>query len=310
MKRHCAAAALALLLVCSSPALAWDPTREDPRPEPPQLEREPDPAPFVAPPPGIYYVTDTYVADVVTTSGPLTTYSTTTVHESTGSYARVLETVGTGTSSGFDGSAFNGRRTLGDGRPVAGTYYENFVLTDGAFIPVNVVFFQDDAEIARLLTVNTRAPAAAAPPSPPVTLPTPRPLAPPCCAAQQTVTIPAPTPAPPKTIRPGISLLPASGPLSRLEVLRGRAISLWPRAFADDREIPVRWWTLVRGDAGEPLATSGPGAVSFRSSWTRLAPPGAAFELVFRIEVDAPETGRRAVDAAIAVVVRSPALED
>jgi len=122
--------------------------------------------------------------------------------------------------------------------------------------------------------------------------------------------VPAPTPAPPKTIRPGISLLPASGPLSRLEVLRGRAISLWPRAFADDREIPVRWWTLVGGDAGEPLATSGPGAVPFRSSWARLAPPGAAFELVFRIEVDAPETGRRTVDAAIAVVVRSPALED
>ena len=132
MKRQSAAATLALLLLMSSPALAWNPFRE--RPQPPVAAREPDPAPFVAPPPGIYYVTDTYVADVVTSSGPLTTYSTTTVHESTGSYARVLDTVGTGASSAFDGSAFNGRRTLGDGRSVAGTYYENYVLGADGFV--------------------------------------------------------------------------------------------------------------------------------------------------------------------------------
>src|SRR5881394_4676706 len=160
MKRQCAAATLALLLLMSSPALAWDPFRE--RSEPPVPAREPDPAPFVAPPPGIYYVTDTYVADVVTSSGPLTTYSTATIHESTGSYARVLDIVGTGASSAFDGSAFNGRRTLGDGRSVAGTYYENYALTDGGFVPVSIVFFQDDAELARLLAA-TPAPGRVAP---------------------------------------------------------------------------------------------------------------------------------------------------
>jgi hypothetical protein len=307
MKRQCAAATLGLLLVWSSPVLAWDPTREDRGREPIAPAREPDPAPFIAPPPGLYYVTDTYVADVVTSSGPLTTYSTTTVHESTGSYARVLDTVGTGSSSAFDGSAFNGRRALGDGRPVAGTYYQNYLLTDGGFVPVSIVFFQDDAELARL-AVNTPAPAAT--PPPPLLSPTTRPLALACCAAQQSVAITMPTPAPLKTIRPGVSLLPASVPLSTLEVLRGRAVSLWPRAFADDREIPVRWWTVVGGDAGEALATAGTGAVPFRSSWARLAPPGAAYELVFRIEVDAPETGHRTVDAVIAVSVRSPALED
>jgi hypothetical protein len=306
MKRQCAAAAIGLVLVWSSPALAWDPTREDRRPEPIAPQREPDPAPFIAPPPGLYYVTDTYVADVVTSSGPLTTYSTTTVHESTGSYARVLDTVGTGGSSAFDGSAFNGRRALGDGRPVAGTYYQNYVLTDGGFAPVSIVFFQDDAELTRL-AVNTPAPAAT--PPPPALSPATRPLALACCAVQQSVAITAPTPAPLKTIRPGISLLPASAPLSTLEVLRGRAVSLWPRAFADDREIPVRWWTVFGGDAGEAFATAGPGAVPFRSSWARLAPPGAAYELVFRIEVDAPDTGHRTVDAVIAVIVRSPALE-
>ena len=311
MKRRCAVAALGLVLVWSSPCLAWDPTRDDPRPAPPSSfapERQPDPAPFIAPPPGIYYVTDTYVADVVTTSGPLTTYSTTTVHESTGSYARVLDTVGTGTSSEFDGSAFNGRRTLGDGRPVAGTYYQNFVLTDGGFIPVSVVFFQDDAEMARLTAVTTRAPAAT-PSPPPVILPTPRPLAPTCCVAQQAVTITPPIPALAKTIRPGVSVFPTSAPLGRFEVLRGREISLWPRAFVDGREIPVRSWAVVGGDAGDPLASAGSGEVPFRSSWARLAPPGATFELVFRIEVDAPDIGRRIVDAMIEVAVRSPALE-
>ena len=36
----------------------------------------------------------------------------------------------------------------------------------------------------------------------------------------------------------------------------------------------------------------------------------AAYEVVFRIEVDTPETGHRTVDGAITVVVRSPALQD
>jgi hypothetical protein len=309
MKRFRIAAALGLLLVWSSPAHAWDPTLEDRRSAPPAPEREPDPAPFIAPPPGLYYVTDTYIADVVTSSGPLTTYSTATVHESTGNYALVLDTVGTGTSSAFDGSAFNGRRALGDGRPVAGTYYQNYVLTNDGFVPVSIVFFQDDAELARLPTVDTRTPAAATTPPPAVLSPTTRSLAPACCAPRQPVAIAAPTPAPVKTIRPGISLLPLSAPLSRLEVLRGRAVSFWPRAFTDDREVPVRWWTVVGGDAGEALATAGPGAVPFRSSWARLAPPGGAYELVFRIEVDAPDTGHSTVDGVIAVVVRSPALE-
>ena len=70
----------------------------------------------------------------------------------------------------------------------------------------------------------------------------------------------------------------------------------------------MRSWTVVAGEAGEALATAGSGAVPFRTSWTRLAPPNAAYELVFRIEVDTPETGHRVVDAVIAVVVRSPAL--
>lgn len=307
MKRRTAAAVVAILTLWSSPARAWDPFSEDGPSRPPESGRDPDPAPLIAPPPGIYYVTDTYVADVVTSSGPVTTYSTSTVHESTGTYARVLDTVDTGVSSAFDGSAFNGRRTLGDGRSLAGTYYENYVLTGAGFIPVSVVFFQDDSELARLLAAMP-GPGVMAPM--PATTSTTTPLAPACCALERPVaTTASPTSAPARPIRPGLSLLPVSAPLATLEVLRGRAVSLYPRAFVDDRELPVRSWTVIGGEAGEALATEGSGGAPFRTSWRRLAPPGAAYEVVFRIEVDTLETGYRTVDAAIAIVVRSPALE-
>ena len=315
MKRRTAAAILAVFAVWSTPALAWDPFREDGLPETSEPDRELDPAPFIAPPPGLYYVTDTYVADVVTSSGPLTTYSTSTVHESTGSYARVLDTVGTGASSGFDGTAFNGRRALGDGRSVAGTYYENYVLGDGGFVPVSIVFFQDDAELARLLAAPTQGPRSVtpAPAMPSVSPATTRLVTTACCAANRsvvTIASPTPTPAPARPIRPGISLLPASAPLARVEVLRGRAVSLYLRAFVDDREVPVRSWTVIAGDPGETLATGGSGSIPFRTSWRHLPQPGAAYEIVFRIDVDSPDTGHRVIDATIAVVVRSPALEN
>jgi hypothetical protein len=309
MTLRSAAAALALLLLWSAPAAARDPFREEHRSEPAPPARDSDPAPFIAPPPGVYYVTDTYVADVVTASGTLTTYLTTTVHESTGSYARVLETVGTGASSVYDGSAFNGRRSLGDGRPVAGTYYQNYVLTEGGFVPVSIVFFQDDSELARLQSVDN-SPPAGAPSHPQTPTSNARPLAPTCCAAERPAGVAAPPIARTKPIRPGISLLPVSAPLTTLEVLRGRAVELWPRAFIDDREVPVRSWSVIGGEAGEALATAGSGSVPFRSRWTRLAPPGATWEVVFRIEVDTPDGGRRTVNGAIAVVVRSPALEN
>ena len=307
MNRGSIAGGLGLLVLWSSPALAWDPFLDEGRSEPPVPEASFDPAPFIAPPPGLYYVTDTYVEDVVTSSGSLTTYTTATVHESTGSYARVLDTVPTGASSAFDGSAFNGRRALGDGRSVAGTYYENFVFADGPFVPISIVFFQDDAELARpQATITPPATATPSRPAPPSTV---RPLVAACCADERPVVI-APLPAPTKPVRPVISILPVGIPLTMVEVLRGRAVTLWPRAFADGREVPVRSWTVVAGDAGDALATAGSGGVPFRSSWPRLAPPGGAYEIVFRIEVDTPETGHRTVDGAITVVVRSPALQD
>ncbi len=159
------------------PASSWTPL--DPpapaAPDPAPAWSAPDPAPVEAPA-GIYYVTQTYVADVVTTQGPVTTYSTATVAESTGTYARVLESVGTGATSGYDGSAFNGRAQLSDGRNVAGTYYENFVLTSAGFASVSVVFFQDDSETAVSAAPPISAPPSAPPPSaPPIAIPSPLP---------------------------------------------------------------------------------------------------------------------------------------
>ena len=309
MRRRVAVAVVAILAFTSSPVRAWDPFGENAPAEPPPSEPTVDPAPFIAPPPDIYYVTDTYVADVVTTSGPVTTYSTTTVHESTGSYARVLDTVGTGESSAFDGTAFNGRRRLADGRLVAGTYYENYVRTDGGFVPISIVFFQDDAEIARLIAETPTPGVVDLRPSTPSTVA--RELAPGwCCTFERPGIAHAwPPAAATKPIRPGISLSPTGVPLAMVEVLRGRAVSLYPRAFVGDREIPIRSWTVVAGDLGEALATGGSGGVPFRTSWPRLAPPGSTYELVFRIEVDTPDTGRRTIDASMSVLVRSPALE-
>lgn len=309
MRVGVSAAALALVLILSSPAFARDPFRNEGRSQPVPPEAALDPAPFIAPPPDLYYVTDTYVADVVTTSGPLTTYATTTVHESTGSYARVLETVGTGASSVYDGTAFNGRRSLGDGRLVAGTYYENYVLAENGFVPVSIVFFQDDAELARLLALPTPSAIVIVPPSPSAPTVAARTSPAPCCVATSAGAPALLTPAPIKPIRPGISLLPVSAPLSSVEVLRGRAVALFLRAFIDDRDVAVRSWTVIGGEAGEALATAGSGGVPFRSSWRRLAPPGAAYQIVFRIDVDTPE-GRRTVEGTIAVIVRSPALQD
>jgi hypothetical protein len=257
-------------------------------------------------------VTETYVADVVTASGPLTTYTTATIHESTGSYARVLESLATGSGSTFDGAAFNGRRTLSDGRSVAGTYYENYVLTAAGFVPVSIVFFQDDSELERLATTTrTASPLASDPPERPSTSRNPERAA--CCA---TAAVNAPRPAHSRrqdqtpTIRPGVSLLPATAPLTRIEVLRGREVSFWLRAFVGDDAVSVRSWRLISGDAGDPSSTFGAGTVPFQTVWTRLAPAGMAYELTFRLEVDTPATGRQSVHAAIAVTVRSPALED
>jgi len=154
--------ATALLMVPASPAAAWDPDETAGVPFEPVPFVLPEAGPFersdaVPVPAGIYLVTDAYAGDYVSWDGPVTTYGTATVHGPTDTYARVIDTVATGTGSTFDGTAFNGRAALTDGRSVAGIYYENFFRTDAGFVSFGIVFFQDDAE--------TAAPAEAALPA-------------------------------------------------------------------------------------------------------------------------------------------------
>ena len=282
------AATISLSLAGARPALAWDPyVGVSAAPVP--AGWTPEPAP-VAPPPGIYLVTDTWAADTVTLDGAVTTYATETVHQTPGSYARVLDVVGTGGSSTYDGSAFNGRAALTDGRPVAGTYYENYVLTDSGFVAVSVVFFQDDSEIARAMREAGVRPVPVPGSSfTPVLVPGSQPGG----AAPPFVDRERPLPSTPPRPRPS-SLLPDR----TIEVLRGRRTTL-SLAGAD-----VRAWRFLFGEAVALGPLSGGVGDPFVARWDRLAPPNAAWLVRFVVDY-ADGTSH---ELAMRVTVRAPGL--
>ena len=300
--------ATALLLVWSAPAFAWDPFDEgfiDPGPPIPA-----DPAAFVVPE-GLYLVTEVYTGDVVTTSGPTTTYGVSTASETPGTFARVIGVVGTGEASALDGSSFNGRAAMADGRAVAGTYYEDFVLTAQGFVSVNVVFFQDDS--------LTRASASApAPPSstsgPALTTSTaattsrPAPLGSsgPVFAPVSDAREPEEPNAPARPGRAEIVLTPNGPALTTIEVLRARPVRLWMRALDGTAPVAVRSWRMVSGYADGPARASGSGADPWEGTWLRLAPAGEAWTLRFEITSDA--FPGRILSASVAIIVRAPAL--
>jgi hypothetical protein len=297
MKRLILAAVLAISVGAAQPAVARDPFREHPELAFPRLNIwKPEPAP-VGPPLGIYLVTETYAGDSVTRSGPVTTYSTETVHETTGSYARVLESVGTGASSAYDGVAFNGRAALTDGRAVAGTYYENYVRAERGFVPVSVVFFQDDSEIAR--QSRDSRPRPVAPPAPAA-----EPSRPPAVAPGQPPTSPARPP-----VLEGEDPLPVGPPLPptrgsarlpdrSIEVLRGRRTAL---SFSGEG---VRAWRFTSGECVSLGQLAGAAGDPFVARWDRLAPPSASWMLRFLIDY-ADGTNREVV---VRVAVRAPGL--
>ena len=297
---------LALLLLClqvagARPALAGDPFAGpgfDEGPTDPS-----DPAPLVVPD-GLYSVTEVYAGDVVTSAGDTTVYSTATVRDDPGTFARVVDVVGTGQASRFDGASFNGRGRLPDGRAVAGTYYENFVLTPSGYVSVSFVFFQDDTA-----TRTTVAPTAAPAPTsaPPTRSSTPVPVATPPMPS-----LPAATPAPTPTARPlpivvaGVALGPTAPVLTSLEILRGRATRVWLRAFVDGTPVPVTSWRFTGGtvDSVTPAGATGSGPCEV--TWLTLAPPGT--ELTLRFAVETAAMPGRTLEASIRVTVRSPAL--
>lgn len=295
MRRMLALLLVGLQVASARPALAWDPFADPGFDEGPT--DRPDPAPFVVPD-GLYSVTDVYAGDVVTSAGDTTVYSTATIRDDPGTFARVVDVVGTGQASRFDGASFNGRARLPDGRAVAGTYYENFVLTASGYVSVSFVFFQDDSA--------TRATAAPAPtPAPPARSSTPVPVASP-------PSLPAATPAPTPTARPlpvivaGVALAPTAPVLTSLEVLRGRATHLWLRAFVDGAPVPVTSWRFTGGTVDSATPAGGLGSGPCEVTWLTLAPPGAALTLRFAVETAAMPG--RTLEASIRVIVRSPAL--
>ena len=158
----------------------------------------------IATPPGVYLVTDVYAGSVATTTGASTRYSALTVHAVPGTYAKLLAVVATGAASAYDGRAFNGRGRLSDGRQIAGAYYETYVLTPAGFVPVNIVFFQDDSETRALIA-----------PTPTVSLPSPTPTfasAPPATPLPQRSSVPSHTMPPLAVAAAGIALA-SDGPV-------------------------------------------------------------------------------------------------
>jgi hypothetical protein len=300
MKKRMALLLNLLLLLSSISANAREPLEDERRiPAPPA----PDPVAFVVPS-GLYYVTDTYVADVIATSDSTTTYSTTTVHESTGTYARVIDSVDTGASSPFDGMAFNGRGALTNGQALAGTYYENFVLTAGGYVPVNIVFFQDDSETKRRQAVSspTVAPKPTASPVPVVMTTQPR------DAIARPSTMPQASIRPaPRIVRTGVSLSPDGPTLASAEVLRGRLVQFWPRVFIDNVNVPIRSWRLLSAQPDHISAGTG-STQPFAAQWIRMPLPGVSWSLRFEIYSEVTPTER--LEAEISVTLRSPALVD
>lgn len=298
------AASITATLIASSPACAWDPdqdvARADPEPGNVSTSRT-EPA---AAPDGVYLVTETYVDDVVTHSGAVTTYATETTHEITGSYAKVLESVATGARSGYDGAAFNGRAALTDGRSVAGVYYENYIRTDNGYIPVSVVFFQDDLEIAR---ATRSIPPASRPAADPYIAPQPVTLPP------DGQTIGAVTPIVegtdgPRASREEREAIVPNGPPGRgvvaplpdlqLEVLRARRIAI---AFVYPGVVR---WRFVGGEAIVMGPIGGDSSERFIARWDRLAPVGGAWLVRFVVSFSDGTTR----DFTLRVTVRAPGL--
>ena len=299
MKKRTALLLTLTLFLSSRSANAREPLENEwPSPPPPV----PDPVAFVVPS-GLYYVTDTYVADAVATSDATTIYSTTTVHESTGTYARVIDTVDTGASSPFDGMAFNGRGALTNGQALAGTYYENFVLTAGGYVPVSIVFFQDDSETKRGRAVSSSAPRATASPVPALATAQPRDA----IGPRPPINPKASTQPAPRTVRAGISLSPDGPTLASAEVLRGRLVQFWPRVFIDNVDVPIRSWRLLSAQPDYVSASTGT-TQPLAAQWIRMPAPGVMWSVRFEILSEVSPTER--LEAEISIVLRSPALVD
>ena len=88
--------------------------------------------------------------------------------------------------------------------------------------------------------------------------------------------------------------------------LRGRSVSLWPRAFVDGRAVAVRTWRIAAGAPDVVSVASGTGEQPCVASWLTLARPGEVFVVTFEVTADA--VPGRFLPASVTIDVRSPAL--
>ncbi len=324
---------------------------EDPAPqvyEPPTfLEPEPvwtpPPAPTpvpvaVVPPSDTYRVDQVYAGDVVSSSGASTTITTSSVQQDPGTVARVVEIVGTGQATAFEGQTLNQRLGFADGTQSGGQVIETFYYAGSSWIHSSYVFWHDDSLTSLTAPVPTPAPTPAptatiapivepvvTPPvvTPPLATPMPvgpAPTSPPAPGIPPSTGVMAPpissvpvtvqpsSPPVPRTVRAGVALAAQGDVLSRAEVLRGRRVPLWPRGFVDGVSAAVRSWQLVGAEVTAADPTSGSGEIPIVAFWDHPSPPGIYWTMRFLVTIEVPGEGPRSVEAAIEVAVRSPAL--
>ncbi len=341
MRRIVAALTLGLLLAARPAAAWWDesdygydgwdvPAYDAPAPDQgPVYDAGPRDPWTVAAEEGRYRVNEVYVGSEISTSGLRTTYSTTTASADPGTAAQLIADVGAGVASGHDAELSNERAIRSDGRYVAGQVYENFVWSGRDWEHDKYVFFQNDSELASLPAIPEppaavveppRAPALETtpvavsdqpqtrdgPPAPVVREPREDPLSPPSGPIAPP-TAPSAS-APPRVARAAIALAPQADSLGQIEVLRGRAVRLWMRAFVDGAPAAVTGWQLRSGEVTAIGPVGAAGDDPFVGTWERVTSASAPFVLTFDVAVSVPAEGTRIVPATIAVVVRSPAI--
>ena len=298
----------------------------------PWVEPAPPAAPvaFVDPvalaPLGTHQVTEVWTGHSAISEGPVTTYTSTSATVDAGTRARLVTTVGTGETTAYDGMLLGGRMTLTDGRVVAGDIYENYAWNGYEWVMTGYVFFQDDAEIARIPQETNAAIAPALTVMPPIASTTPAfvtttPVPSPAYAVPvvgdttSAVAEPIPpraqerpAPATARVVSVGIALAPQADALSRVEVLRGRRVSLWPRATVDGVPATVLRWRVLSGELTALGATSGEGDEPLVAMWQDVSRAGVAFPASMRVTVEVPGEAPRELDASIEVVVLAPAV--